>query len=89
MKPQFDYASFAARNIGFVTADAQARLGRSCVFVCGVGGMGGKAFMGLQRAGVVRPDPQPESLNDPTLRKPGDALTEKDKHAAVLRESAS
>jgi hypothetical protein len=89
MKPQFDYATFTAHSTGFVTADELARLCQSCVFACGVGGMGGAAFMDLLRACAVRPDPQPESLNDPTLRKPGDAIAEKDKRAAVLRESAS
>jgi len=49
MKPPFDYATFTARGIGFVTADEQARHCQSCVFACGVGGMGGAAFVDFLR----------------------------------------
>jgi len=49
---QFNYAEFTTRNIGFVSATEQERLRQSCVFVCGTGGMGGAALMGLARAGV-------------------------------------
>jgi hypothetical protein len=49
---QFNYAEFTTRNIGFVSAAEQERLRQSCVFVCGTGGMGGAALMGLARAGV-------------------------------------
>jgi hypothetical protein len=84
MKPQFDYATFAPHGIGFVTADEPARPCQSCVFVCRVGAMGGAVLMDLLPAYVVRPDPRPERLNDPTLRKREDAFTEKDERAAVL-----
>jgi hypothetical protein len=49
---QFNYAEFTTRNIGFVSATEQERLRQACVFVCGTGGMGGAALMGLARAGV-------------------------------------
>lgn len=50
----FTYDEMTTRNRGFVTAEEQARLRQSCVFVPGVGGMGGAAFMALVRAGVGR-----------------------------------
>jgi hypothetical protein len=81
MKPQFDYAICTGHRIGLVNADEQARLCQS--WVCSVGRMGSAVPMDLPRACVVRSDPQPESLDDPTLRKPEDAITEKDERAAV------
>ena len=48
----FDYYSFTGRNIGFIDEREQQRLREARVFVCGVGGMGGAAFMALVRAGV-------------------------------------
>lgn len=48
----FTYAEFTTRNIGFVTAEEQAKLNAARVFIPGVGGMGGAAFMLLVRAGV-------------------------------------
>ncbi|QAY79985.1 ThiF family adenylyltransferase [Sphingosinicella sp. BN140058] len=42
------------RNAGFVSPAEQARLNASAVFIPGVGGMGGAAFMALVRAGVGR-----------------------------------
>lgn len=48
----FSYELFTTRNIGFVTAQEQARLRDTRIFVCGVGGMGGAAFMALVRAGI-------------------------------------
>jgi hypothetical protein len=51
---RFSYAEFTTRNIGFVSAAEQERLRQSCVFVCGVGGMGGAALMAIARAGVGR-----------------------------------
>lgn len=50
----FTYAEMTTRNAGFVTAGEQERLRSSCVFIPGVGGMGGAAFMALVRAGVGR-----------------------------------
>lgn len=48
------YEALTSRNAGFLTADEQARLRASSVFVCGVGGMGGTAVQVLARAGVGR-----------------------------------
>jgi molybdopterin/thiamine biosynthesis adenylyltransferase len=50
----FNYAEFTTRNLGFVTAEEQARLHDGSVFIPGVGGMGGAALMLLVRAGVGR-----------------------------------
>lgn len=50
----FDYAEMTTRNRGFVTSEEQQRLREACVFVPGVGGMGGAATMALVRAGVGR-----------------------------------
>lgn len=52
MTEPFAYESFTTRNIGFVSDEEQARLREACIFVCGVGGMGGAAFMALVRAGI-------------------------------------
>lgn len=51
---EFNYAEMTTRNRGFVTADEQERLRAALVFIPGVGGMGGAAFMALVRAGVGR-----------------------------------
>ncbi len=48
----FDYDEFTGRNLGFVTPEQQALLRDGKVFVAGVGGMGGAAFLTLVRAGV-------------------------------------
>ncbi len=48
----FDYDVFTGRNIGFIDEHEQQKLRQASVFVCGVGGMGGAAFMALVRAGV-------------------------------------
>lgn len=48
----FSYAEFSTRNLGFITAEDQAKLKAARVFIPGVGGMGGAAFMALVRAGV-------------------------------------
>ena len=48
----FDYGSFTGRNLGFVDESEQQLLREASVFVCGVGGMGGAAFMALARAGI-------------------------------------
>src|ERR1700692_2002922 len=48
----FDYGSFTGRNLGFVDESVQQVLREASVFVCGVGGMGGAAFMALARAGI-------------------------------------
>lgn len=50
----FSYAEMTTRNIGFITADEQARLQGACVYVCGTGGMGGACLLALVRAGVGR-----------------------------------
>lgn len=50
----FDYAEMTTRNRGFVTQAEQEKLRDSQVFIPGVGGMGGAAFMALVRAGVGR-----------------------------------
>lgn len=52
MTEPFAYATFTTRNIGFVSAQEQERLRDARIFICGVGGMGGAAFMALLRAGV-------------------------------------
>lgn len=51
---EFSYAEMTTRNRGFVTHDEQERLRAGQVFIPGVGGMGGAAFMALVRAGVGR-----------------------------------
>ncbi|WP_311271183.1 ThiF family adenylyltransferase [Sphingobium sp. WCS2017Hpa-17] len=48
----FSYTEMTTRNRGFVTEIEQARLRDARVFIPGVGGMGGAAFMALLRAGV-------------------------------------
>jgi molybdopterin/thiamine biosynthesis adenylyltransferase len=48
----FSYGEFTTRNIGFVTPEEQDKLRAARVFIPGVGGMGGAAFMLLVRAGV-------------------------------------
>jgi hypothetical protein len=50
----FRYDEMTTRNRGFVTEAEQARLRAACVFIPGVGGMGGAAFTALVRAGVGR-----------------------------------
>lgn len=50
----FAYAEMTTRNRGFVTEAEQDRLRAATVFIPGVGGMGGAAFMALVRAGVER-----------------------------------
>ena len=48
----FSYAEFTTRNIGFVTPEQQEQLRKGRLFIAGVGGMGGAAFVTLVRAGV-------------------------------------
>jgi molybdopterin/thiamine biosynthesis adenylyltransferase len=48
----FTYEEMTTRNMGFVTPDEQAKLRAAHVFIPGVGGMGGAAFMTLVRAGI-------------------------------------
>lgn len=51
---EFSYAEMTTRNRGFVSESEQQRLRSAQVFIPGVGGMGGAAFMALVRAGVGR-----------------------------------
>ena len=48
----FSYDELVTRNAGFTTPAEQRVLRDGCVFVCGVGGMGGAALQSLVRAGV-------------------------------------
>ena len=48
----FDYATMTTRNAGFINADEQSKLKNATVFIPGVGGMGGAAFMAMLRAGI-------------------------------------
>lgn len=48
----FDYDEMTRRNIGFVTYEEQQRLKNACVFIAGVGGMGGAALAVLARSGI-------------------------------------
>lgn len=48
----FDYNEFSSRNLGFLAPQQQAALRNGKVFIAGVGGMGGAAFLSLVRAGV-------------------------------------
>jgi len=48
----FTYEEFSTRNIGFVTAEEQAKLRSAHVFIPVVGGMGAACFLSLLRAGV-------------------------------------
>jgi len=48
------YDELTTRNLGFVSAEEQARLRDGAVFVAGVGGMGGACVQILARAGVGR-----------------------------------
>lgn len=50
----FSYAEMTTRNRGFVTEVEQERLRKARIFIPGVGGMGGAAFIALLRAGVGR-----------------------------------
>lgn len=54
LTPEFDYAAMVSRNLGFVSAEEQARIRSTPVFVCGVGGMGGACVQTLARAGAER-----------------------------------
>jgi molybdopterin/thiamine biosynthesis adenylyltransferase len=48
----FDYGTAFSRNIGWVTAEEQARLKRSRVAIAGLGGVGGAHALTLARLGV-------------------------------------
>jgi tRNA A37 threonylcarbamoyladenosine dehydratase len=52
MPEQFDYSSAFSRNIGWVTADEQAKLRDSRVAIAGLGGVGGPHLLTLARLGV-------------------------------------
>lgn len=49
---EFSYSEMTTRNRGFISEAEQERLRSSRVFIPGVGGMGGAAFMALVRAGI-------------------------------------
>jgi molybdopterin/thiamine biosynthesis adenylyltransferase len=67
----FDYYSFTGRNIGFIDEREQQLLRQARVFVCGVGGMGGAAFMALARAGVAGPRSKSRAMPSlPALMRP-------------------
>ena len=48
----FNYNEFTTRNLGFITEDDQLKLKNACIFIPGVGGMGGTALEVLVRSGV-------------------------------------
>src|SRR6201989_3044746 len=50
----FSYEEMTGRNLGFVSADEQAKLRAASVFICGVGGMGSARVIALARAGIGR-----------------------------------
>lgn len=50
----FDYEAAFSRNIGWVTAEEQARLRDSCVAIGGMGGVGGVHLLTLARLGIGR-----------------------------------
>jgi hypothetical protein len=54
IKDVFSYEEMTTRNAGFVNPQEQAKLKGASVFIPGVGGMGGAAFMALVRCGVGR-----------------------------------
>ena len=54
----FTYDEFTTRNLGFVTPEEQALLQQARVFIPGVGGMGGAAFMLLVRRGASSDPPK-------------------------------
>lgn len=51
-KEVFEYATAFSRNIGWVTADEQARLRRKRVAIAGLGGVGGFHLLALSRLGI-------------------------------------
>jgi molybdopterin-synthase adenylyltransferase len=54
MKPAFSYEELTTRNFGFVNAEEQEKIHKACIFVCGVGGMGGACLQSLARMGISR-----------------------------------
>ena len=48
----FSYKTMITRNAGFINADEQGKLRNARVFIPGIGGMGGAAFMAMLRAGI-------------------------------------
>jgi molybdopterin/thiamine biosynthesis adenylyltransferase len=50
----FSYEEFTSRNIGFVSYEQQNDLAQACIFIPGVGGMGGSALESLARMGVQK-----------------------------------
>ena len=52
MEVAFSYTALTTRNLGFLSETEQQRLKESCVFMCGVGGMGGACLQSLVRSGI-------------------------------------
>jgi molybdopterin/thiamine biosynthesis adenylyltransferase len=48
----FDYATAFSRNLGWITADEQARLRKKRVAIAGLGGVGGFHLLALARLGI-------------------------------------
>lgn len=48
----FSYSEMVTRNLGFVSEEEQQSLQKSCIFIPGVGGMGGTALECLARTGI-------------------------------------
>ena len=49
----FDYATAFSRNLGWITADEQARLRKKRVAIAGLGGVGGFHLLALARLGAI------------------------------------
>ncbi len=52
MEVAFSYTALTTRNLGFLSETEQQQLKESCVFMCGVGGMGGACLQSLVRSGI-------------------------------------
>jgi molybdopterin/thiamine biosynthesis adenylyltransferase len=52
--PAWNYDEAFSRNLGLVTAEEQDQLKRTCVAICGLGGVGGVHLVTLLRLGIGR-----------------------------------